>query len=363
MLAASVAAAATVAGALLFARSRHSERLSPIPSFDGRWTLVRKLGEGGMGIVYEAVDDRGERVALKVTKCLASDSNALARFEREMELTADLSHPNIVKVVGRGAVGPITYYAMELVDGMTLDTLVRTSGPVAPGRALALLRQIASALAHVHGKGVIHCDVKLSNVMVSHDQAAGETVSVLDFGLARRSDEPAWGIKGGTPQFMSPEATRGLAQVGPASDTYAVGVLGYYLLTGALPFGDHTGDSLARAHRSEPPLPPSLRASAWVPRDLERVLLRCLAKDPSDRYRDGRDLYDSLAACADADWTRDDADRWWNDSRLATAQPERTAFASTLVEPVSDPTLDLTRRRHGTAFVATHPAVNLEIST
>ena len=203
---------------------------------------------------------------------------------------------------------------MELVDGITLSELVKREGPLPPGRVMHLLRQVSASLAHAHARGLIHRDIKPSNVMVCSREGQPDLVKVLDFGLAMRiaSGEDVRDSMAGTPAFMAPEVTMDPSSVGPASDVYGVAVLGYFLLTGAVPFGGRGAQSVLRAHANQPPVPPSLRAKHEVPRDLEMVLLSCLDKRPEGRPCDGGELLAALEKCAaDPLWTDEHARRWW----------------------------------------------------
>jgi serine/threonine-protein kinase len=222
----------------------------------------------------------------------------------------------------------IDYYAMELVDGLTLHDLVRRDGPLPPARALGLLRQIAASLAEAHGKGLIHRDIKPSNVMVCHREENPDCVKVLDFGLATRLRGPGEPRTSqaeprvGTPEFMAPEAVYDPRSVGTATDVYAVGALGYFLIVGAAPFEGSDIRAIARSHLREPPLPPSLRTAREIPPDLEAVLMACLRKEPEHRYPDGRSLLRALEACVgDPSWSMEEADLWWRAWSSGAAAP------------------------------------------
>jgi eukaryotic-like serine/threonine-protein kinase len=282
----------------------------------GPYVVGRKLDEGGMGTVYEAWHALlKRRTALKLVKPSLSGARADERFAAEARITSELNHPNTVSLYDYGCTSDgIYYYAMELVDGITLDELSRHEGTLPAGRVTHLLRQVAASLAHAHARGLIHRDIKPTNVMVCNREGQPDLVKVLDFGLAMRvsaSDEPD-SSRAGTPAFMPPEVARDLPSVGPASDVYSVAVLGYVLLTGSLPFSGKSAHSMLHAHVHQPPIPPSLRSSKNVPRDLEMVLLSCLDKDPEKRPRDGSELLKELEKCRpDPAWTNQDARDWW----------------------------------------------------
>ncbi|EYF04695.1 serine/threonine-protein kinase [Chondromyces apiculatus] len=307
----------------------------------GAYTLVRKLGEGGMGVVYEARHALLPRkVALKVIKPVHANAAGVRRFAREAQLTSELSHPNTVALYDYAqAADGSCYYAMEFIEGMDLEALVRAEGPLPAGRVLHILRQVAASLSEAHRKGVMHRDIKPSNVMVGCRDGAPDFVKVLDFGLSRRFDEG--GVRGertsliaGTPQLMAPEALYDSGALGPGADVYGVGALGYFLLTGTFPFDGESWTAIANAHLLSPPLPPSLRTRNDVPRDFEDVLMRCLAKLPYERPADGQALLEALEGCGESEgWSRDEAARWWEelgDSAVETLRvPEGAAEAMT----------------------------------
>lgn len=315
----------------------------------GPYAIVRKLGEGGMGSVYEARHVvLGRRSALKLRHPDRRGPGSAARFGQEARLTSELSHPNTVQLYdfGRTPDG-VEYFAMELVDGLTLHDLVARHGPQPADRVWWILRQVASSLAQAHRAGLVHRDVKPANVMVCHRDGFPDCVKVLDFGLAkeivprRRARLSAPHVRIGTPAFMAPEASWEPARVGPSTDVYAAGSLAYFLLTGGPPFDAAGTDELALAHRAEPPLPPSLRMQGDLPADLERVVMRCLAKQPARRFRDGAALLAALDRCDGArGWAPQRAEQWW------VAHPMGASTAGGV--PPASPTLAA-----GTS--ATHP--------
>ncbi|MCA9592111.1 MAG: serine/threonine protein kinase [Myxococcales bacterium] len=278
----------------------------------GAYRLGAKLGEGGMGTVYEAYHALlSRRTALKLVRASEHDEQQL---RREAELTSQLSHPNTVALYDYGQTSDgIFYYVMELVDGVTLRELVDQHGPLPAGRVLSLLTQVSASLAQAHSRGLVHRDIKPTNVMVCRVEGYPDCVKVLDFGLALQVHGTADAARAaGTPEYMAPEASYHPERVGPATDVYAVGVLGYFLLTSNVPFTASTLQELAWAHFSQPPLPPSLTSAHSVPRDLEAVLLRCLAKDPKDRYANGGELHEALSQCSASEWSREAAETWWS---------------------------------------------------
>jgi hypothetical protein len=286
----------------------------------GQYTLEEKIGAGGMGVVYRARHAMLRRpTAIKLLSPDRATEADAVRFEREVQLTSQLTHPNTIAIYdyGRTADGAF-YYAMELLDGADLETLVRTTGPLPPARAIHVLRQVCGALAEAHDSGLIHRDVKPANVILCGRNVTHEVAKVVDFGLVRpieQAEGVARTVEGaltGTPLYASPEAIKTPAEIDGRSDLYGVGGLGYFLVTGAPPFDGKTIAEVCSHHLMTPPVPPSLRVGHELPRDLEAVLLACLAKDRDDRPASAAALADALDACADAGaWSEDEARAWW----------------------------------------------------
>jgi len=267
----------------------------------GDYTLGEKLGEGGMGVVHKASHRTlGRPAALKLLPAERADGKNLQRFRREVELTSRLTHPNTIRVYdfGRTASGTY-YYAMEYVDGVDLETLVEKEGPLHPARVTHLLEQLAGALSEAHAAGLVHRDVKPANVMVC-DRGRADVVKVLDFGLVRDVRPDATFDADlrqvvGTPLYMSPEAITAPEKVDARSDVYAVGALGYFLLTGAPPFSGKKAVEVLGQHVYCDPQPLSARQPA-IPSRLEALILRCLAKSPADRPASAAELRAELLA-------------------------------------------------------------------
>src|SRR5919109_3052943 len=261
--------------------------------FDGRYMILRKLGAGGMADVYLAEDQElGRRVAIKTLNDRhAGDDQFVERFRREAKNAAGLSHANIVSIYDRGQAEGTYYIAMEYLDGRTLKELLVRFGPPPIRVAVGYVRQILSALAFAHRHGIVHRDIKPHNVIVD---SSGH-VKVTDFGIARSatSQMTEAGSIIGTAQYLSPEQARG-APVDQRSDLYSVGVLLYELLTGTVPFTGDTPVEIAMKHLSEVPERPS-RRRAEVPRGLDMVVVRALAKDPDERYQTAEEMDDDLA--------------------------------------------------------------------
>jgi eukaryotic-like serine/threonine-protein kinase len=297
----------------------------------GQYRLGRRLGAGGMGEVFLA-----EHMLLKrpcAVKLIrpgeATDPRALERFEREVRLTATLSHPNIVDVYDYGRAEDGTYYyVMEYLPGLSLEDLVQRHGPLPPGRVVYLLRQVCEALGVAHAAGLIHRDIKPSNVIAARRSGMDDVAKLLDFGLVLpRAGSPAPHLSAegqvlGTPLFMAPEQVTGGRVVDERSDLYSLGAVAYLLLTGRPPFEGANGIGVMIAHARDPVVPPS-RDRADVPGDLERVVLRCLAKEPTERFPDAESMERALGACSCAgDWDRLQAARWWQDADLSSADTD-----------------------------------------
>src|SRR5438128_7142647 len=256
--------------------------------FDGRYRIIRKLGSGGMANVYLAEDQElGRRVAIKILNDRhAGDEQFVERFRREAKNAASLSHPNIVSIYDRGEAEGTYYIAMEYLEGRSLKELILSRGPAPASVAIDYARQILSALRFAHRNGIVHRDIKPHNVLVD----AEGRVKVTDFGIARAgaSQMTEAGSIVGTAQYLSPEQARG-TDVDQRSDLYSLGVVLYELITGTLPFNGDTPVEIAMKHLSTVPEPPSKRRPD-VPRDLDLVVMRALAKDPEDRYQSAEEM-------------------------------------------------------------------------
>ena len=285
-----------------------------------QFRVVARLGEGGMGIVYKANHAMLRRPT--AIKLLASNRAALqdlARFEREVQLTSVLTHPNTVAIYdyGRTAAG-VLYYAMEYLDGIDLETLVTIDGPQPAGRVVHLLKQVAGALDEAHGIGLIHRDVKPANVLLCARRGVGDVAKVVDFGLVKSIDHPGDPTKSsldqavGTPMYMSPEAITAPHRLDGRSDLYALGAVAYFLLVGHPPFAGNTMVEICGHHLHSKPLPPSERLGRNPSPSLERIILSCLEKSPDNRPRDAIALIAELSACDDVpSWTPEQAAAWW----------------------------------------------------
>jgi len=256
---------------------------------NNRYRLMEMVGAGGMAVVYRGVDALLHRkVAVKVLReAYASDPSFLARFQREAQAAASLDHPNIVTVHDVGQDGDQHYIVMEYVDGQDLKTLIRQSGHLEVSQSLDIARQICAGVGHAHRCGVIHCDLKPQNVLVTHDGRA----KVTDFGIARalsESDLTESEVVWGSPLYFSPEQAAGEPPT-PASDVYSVGIIMYEMLTGNPPFQAEKATTLALMHMREEPPPLALR-NPQVPPRLEWIIRKVLSKEPAARYRTAEQL-------------------------------------------------------------------------
>jgi serine/threonine-protein kinase len=289
----------------------------------GQYTLEEKLGEGGMGVVYRATHAMLRRpAAIKLLLKERASERDLARFEREVQLTSRLAHPNTISIFdyGRTAEG-LFYYVMEFLDGMDLERLVRADGPLPPGRAIHILAQASGALSEAHLLGLIHRDIKPANIVLTERRDEPDVVKVVDFGLVKTlepsADQP--GITRvnsitGTPLYLAPEAISAPETVDARADLYALGAVAYFILTGKQVFEATTVMEVLSKHMFEQPISPSERLGQPIAADLERVVLACLAKNRDERPASAGQLRAELLACEDAKHYDVEAARsWWSE--------------------------------------------------
>jgi serine/threonine-protein kinase len=304
----------------------------------GPYTLEAKLGAGGMGVVYSARHALLRRsTAIKLLNVEEAGSEQLDRFEREVQLTSELNHPNIVAVYdyGRSPEGEF-YYAMEHLPGVDLQSLVDAKGPLTPARVVPILRQIADALDAAHDHDLVHRDIKPANIILSRFGKRTDVVKVLDFGLVKEVKQEH-GLTGedfvcGTATYLAPEAITDPDTVGPASDLYAFGALGFFLLVGRPPFSGNT-DGEVCGHQIHTPAPvASLESEQDIPAALDRLLLRCLAKEPSRRFASGSEICIALDEVKTTQtWDAGIARAWWRDFESAGGT------STTMAQPTSEP--------------------------
>ncbi len=292
----------------------------------GSYRLVERLGEGGMGEVWRAEHRLLARPAAiklvrpsRVADPLSPESEeARRRFEREAQATASLRSPHTIELFDFGMADDGTfYYAMELLDGLDADALVRRTGPVPPERAIYMLQQVCHSLSEAHSRGLVHRDIKPANIFLCRYGEDSDFVKVLDFGIVKPPAESAntgltlGDVIHGTPAFIAPEQALG-GSIDGRADIYATGCVAYWLLTGELVFTADTPMGIVMEHVRAAPAPPSARTELPIPAALDELVLSCLAKDPADRPQNARELSQRLAAIKGANaWTEDDAREWW----------------------------------------------------
>jgi serine/threonine-protein kinase len=290
----------------------------------GSYRLVERIGQGGMGEVWKAEHRLFARpAAIKLISANnlpdAPERVAEERFRREAQVAAGLRSAHTIQLYDFGITGDRRlYYVMELLDGCDLEALVTRYGPQPPPRVAHLLRQACHSLAEAHAAGLVHRDIKPANLYLGKVGLEYDFIKVLDFGLvkrqtglpAREMDLTAPEMMSGTPAYIAPETASGEPVDGRA-DLYALGCVGYYLLTGKRLFeGEHPMQVILQHIRSEP-VPPSVRTGRFVPVELERLLMQCLAKSPADRPADATSLADALRTAGAEQWTQGDARYWW----------------------------------------------------
>ena len=321
----------------LSSRVRKAERL-------GQYTLEEKIGEGGMGSVYKARHAMLRRpTAVKLIKEGQVKQETLRRFEREVQLTSQLTNPSTVAIYdyGRTPAG-VFYYAMEYLPGITLENLVMNDGPQPERRVIHILRQVSSSLAEAHAQGMIHRDIKPANIMVLERGGMYDVVKVLDFGLVKElenGDERVTAVNTvpGTPHFLAPEAIKAPDGIDARSDIYAVGAVGYFLLTGTFLFSGNSAIEVLGKQVHDAPVPPSQRLGRPIDPYLEKVILQCLAKDPDDRPHDAGELLEALGSGYQSPigvWTQREAAEWWASAASQCESPE--CLESGSMEPTMD---------------------------
>jgi hypothetical protein len=297
----------------------------------GQYTLEDKIGEGGMGAVYRARHTFLRRpTAIKLIRSQVATADTLARFEREVQLTSALTHPNTIAVYDYGRTEDgVFYYAMEYLPGIPLDRLIRDDGPQPATRVVHLVKQICASLAEAHKVGLVHRDVKPANAMLCERGGLYDVVKVLDFGLVKETASSDASLTGahhivGTPHYMAPEAIDASSPVGARSDVYAVGGVAYALITGHTVFTGNSGVDIIGHHLHSVPMRPSERLGVPVDPFLEGIVLRCLAKNPEERPADaGMLLREIEKGWAGGPWTQDEARAWWEEKGAAMLNARR----------------------------------------
>ena len=295
----------------------------------GSYELEDRIGQGGMGEVYRAKHRLLARPAAvklispSALRGTSAEENRIVieRFRREAEAAATLRSPHTIELYDYGVAEDGTfYYVMELLDGIDFQELVQRHGPLPSERVIHLLIQACDSLGEAHLAGLVHRDVKPSNILACRMGLKVDYVKVLDFGLVKndpknpekQAEITTAGSVSGTPSYMAPESISGIASVGPAADVYALGCVGYWLLTGQTVFKAANSTMMMLQHVQGAPVPPSLKAPQPVQRDLEEIIMRCLSKNPADRPLDAAELAAALERCrVGMPWTDARAHDWW----------------------------------------------------
>jgi serine/threonine-protein kinase len=302
----------------------------------GSYQLEYLIGRGGMGEVWKArhrMLARDSAIKLIRPEILVGQSGRQAdiarrRFEREAKATARLKSPHTVYLFDFGvAKDGSFYYVMELLDGVSLQRLVEKFGPQPAARVAHILKQACQSLEEAHRAGLVHRDVKPTNLYLCALGLEYDFTKILDFGLVKNTTPGEGslmtleGMAAGTPAYMAPEVAMGERDIDGRSDIYSLGCVAYYLLTGHVVFQEVTPTATALAHLQKTPVPPSERTELPVPAELERIVLDCLAKKPEDRPRSAQELGRRLEALAEVpEWTAAEAVAWWQ-----TNLPENSA--------------------------------------
>ena len=295
----------------------------------GSYHLVERLGQGGMGEVWRAKHRMLARpAAVKLVRpsrtgdaVTVAPEDARRRFEREAQTIASLRSPHTIELFDFGAADDGTfYYAMELLEGLDADALVRRTGPVPAERAIHVLQQVCHSLSEAHSRGLVHRDIKPANIFLCRYGEDYDFVKVLDFGIVKAAEESADTHSGltlenaihGTPAFIAPEQALGGSTLDGRADIYATGCVAYWLLTGELVFTADTPLGLVMHHVQTDPTPPSARTELRIPAALDQLVLSCLAKDPAQRPQTAKELSHRLSAIDGAGaWTEEHARGWW----------------------------------------------------
>jgi serine/threonine-protein kinase len=301
----------------------------------GQYLLERKIGEGGNGAVYRAHHALLRRpTAIKLLLPDRVGAENLDRFEREVKHMSQLTHPNTVAVFdyGRSPDG-VFYYAMEYLDGIDLEHLVERFGPQPSGRVVHILLQVCGALHEAHAAQLIHRDIKPANIILCERGTVLDVAKVVDFGLVKeitRDTDAATQVVLGTPAYVAPEAVTDPDHITHAVDLYGLGAVGYFLVTGRRLFEGKTAVDVCIQHVTQPPRPPSALPGVAIGPELEAVLMRCLAKQPAERYPSAAALAEALEALPPAaDWSKTCAAAWWERFRRSQAVLQAASAAST----------------------------------
>ncbi|HEY2893172.1 MAG TPA: serine/threonine-protein kinase, partial [Pirellulales bacterium] len=318
----------------------------------GQYALEEKIGEGGMGSVYLGRHAMLRRpTAIKLLEPSKTTEISIARFEREVQHTSQLNHPNTITIYDYGRTNEgVFYYAMEYLSGLSLQSLVERFGAQPDGRVIHIMLQVCGSLIEAHSQRLIHRDIKPANIMLTARGGVRDFVKLLDFGLVKAVDAEkqrtltAADAITGTPLYLPPESIQDTDRADERSDLYSLGGVAYFLLTGHPVFEAGGVMEIIRKQVEDLPMPPSKRLGHAICPDLEQLVLKCLAKRPQDRPQSASEVVKALRNCVPlVSWNSRDADNWWSsfDSGFASAlAPTQTvAFAGTVghneVKPAS----------------------------
>jgi serine/threonine-protein kinase len=322
---------ATLTSTVIYGLSQRVRKANEL----GQYTLEEKIGEGGMGAVYRARHALLRRpTAVKLLPPELAGERSIQRFEREVQLTSALTHPNTIAIYDYGRTPDgVFYYAMEYLEGITLEELVAHDGPQPAARVVHLLKQLCAALREAHAVQLIHRDVKPANIVLCMRGGVADYVKVLDFGLVKQQGASAPGLSAadgavGTPKYMAPEAITNPDGIDARADLYGVGGVAYELLSGVPPFDGATVVEVCANILYKPPAPLSDHGQS-VPSALETLVLSCLTKDRSGRPGSAGEIIERLQSQSDIGaWSEADATRWWQErgpAVLAVARARRSA--------------------------------------
>ena len=309
----------------------------------GMYSVQKLLGTGGMGRVYKARHALLRRpAAVKVLSPELATELGRKRFEREVQLCAQLTHPNTVSIFDYGRTRDGTlYYVMEYLDGVDLLRLGRVDGPQSPGRTIRILEQVLGSLGEAHQAGMVHRDVKPSNILLCEHGGMPDVAKVVDFGLVKPTQDVSQssqqltgeGMVIGTPKYLAPEVLCAASTADARSDLYSVGLVGYWLLTGKHAFDGSNLGIVYQAQLHDPPPDLDEARGSAVPDDLKAVIVDTLDKNPANRPQRTSELRDALLACrAASDWTEGTARAWWaqaRDSGMLESEDAGDDFATT----------------------------------
>ncbi len=299
----------------------------------GQYTLEEQIGQGGMGTVYRGTHAMLRRpTAIKLLDIEKTTPESIRRFEREVQLTSQLQHPNTIEIYDYGRTDEgIFYYAMEHLDGIDLENLIERFGRQPEARVVHMLEQACGSLVEAHEMGLIHRDIKPANIFMNRRAGMFDVIKLLDFGLVKAVDAKAVATLTqsntwmGTPLYMAPEAFSDPGKVDARTDLYAIGAVAYFLATAASPFQGPTIAAICNNHLNNEPTPPShLCDEGTLSQPFEDFILKCLQKEPGDRPQTARELIEMLRRCPTfGAWTQQSAEAWWTANLPRDETPDK----------------------------------------